>query len=165
MKLNVKIDDAAVLKMFDLQEARAKNPSPPLKIISEDMATVTDMSFRNKTDPFGKKWDLLSVNSTLAPGSDRKGDKPLQDTGRLRASFAKKHTSKSAQIGTNLKYAPTHQFGAKKGQYRQSSSLKTRKVKYVPWGDIPARKMVGISKMKLAAYNRRINNYILRGEL
>ena len=43
--------------------------------------------------------------------------------------------------GSNLVYAPTHQFGAEKGDFGSTS-----KKRPIPFGDIPARPFLGISE-------------------
>lgn len=58
--------------------------------------------FRSGTDPNGTPW---------APLASRDGQ-TLVDTGRLRASFATRTLSDGVEIGTNVSYAPVHQFGA-----------------------------------------------------
>lgn len=59
------------------------------------------LGFETSTDPYGKKWAPVI-----------RGGMPLLDTGRLRNSITVTHTSKSFRIGTNVKYAQTHQHGA-----------------------------------------------------
>lgn len=48
----------------------------------------------------------------LAHGRVRGGTKPLLDTGVLRASINAKAEPFGATVGTNLHYAPVHQYGA-----------------------------------------------------
>lgn len=58
----------------------------------------------------------------------------------LYQSLQQSHDDKSAVVGTNMKYAATMHFGAKKGEfgsYRGPSG--TWKPRPIPWGDIPAR--------------------------
>ena len=164
MESTININDAAVKKMIADQLKRVSNLKPVMAIISQDMETRKDLNFRSAKDPNGKKWALLSVDSTLKNavlGLDggRKGDKPLNDTGWLKASLTIDSTNKSAKIGTNLKYAPTHQFGAKKGVYGR-----TKKGSPIPWGDIPQRRMVGINKKMNNKYKKLVINYVLNGK-
>ena len=162
MESKVTIDDKAVRKMIQDHYNRTMNLKPVMRVISQDMQTQKDMNFKKETDPDNKPWAKLSIDSTLKgalSGLDtvRKGDKVLQDTGRLKASFTTRSTTKSAQIGTNLKYAKTHQYGARQGQYRSSPPI--------PWGNIPQRRMVGINNKSMRRYNRWVLNYILQGKL
>ena len=65
----------------------------------------------------------------------------LQDTGELKRSITANHTEDTASVGTNLVYAPTHQFGAKQGEFGRSDRNTP-----LPWGDIPARPFVPMDK-------------------
>lgn len=63
----------------------------------------------------------------------RKG-KPLQDTRRLYNSITERSSNTSAELGTNVKYAALHQFGARQGQFGKS-----KRNTPLPWGNVPAR--------------------------
>jgi phage gpG-like protein len=63
---------------------------------------LVQMEFRQSKDPYGKPWAPLKL---------RKG-KPLRDTGRLANSFSGRPTSSGIKVGTNVRYATTHQYGA-----------------------------------------------------
>jgi phage gpG-like protein len=47
-------------------------------------------------------------------------------------------------IGTNVIYAPTHQFGARQGQYGRYATRRRTSIP-IPWGDVPARPFLGVS--------------------
>ena len=165
------IDDKALMLSLDEQMARLRNLRPVMRVIAQDLMTQKDINFRKQSEPDGKKWALLSIDSTLKRrNNDVATIKVLQDTGRLRASFKSKTTNNSAKIGTNVKYAKTHQFGARKGQYRvrlQGTSLRNRRrwTITIPWGDIPARPMVGLTRRMRNKYNKKVTDYILEGVL
>lgn len=102
------------------------------------------------------------------PGKKKgKGATPiLEGDGGLRQSITSDYDANSAVAGTNLVYATTHQFGAKKGAFgsyvqeaaiggrraiadesqlaRAAISGSVRQVP-IPWGDIPARPFLGVS--------------------
>ena len=149
-----------------------KNMQPVMKKISGDMKTKTDMCFRNSRDPYGNKWEKLK---------NRKG-KPLIDSGSLRSSVSSTSGKDYAVVGTNKKYAKTHQFGIKKG-YNGKKTVKvdsfTRKVTVsgykrkrkqivkahertinLPWGNIPARPFIGISKRSMMLYSKWMKEYL-----
>lgn len=63
----------------------------------------------------------------------RKGS-PLIKSGVLKNSIYSRYDSDAAYVYTAVKYAPTHQFGARQGQYGRS-----RRNGPIPWGDVPAR--------------------------
>lgn len=83
---------------------------------------------------------------------------PLRDTNRLMNSITSKVRGDKAYVGTNVKYAPTHNFGAKKGQYGKKNvtvpahsrkrggktySVRSHSRKMsLPWGDIPKREFM-----------------------
>lgn len=48
-------------------------------------------------------------------------------------------------IGSGQEYAAVHQFGAKAGSLWQGRDKRGRRAKS-PWGDIPARPYLGLSK-------------------
>ncbi len=134
MRIEVKIDDKQVMKALKKLEKAAASPGPMLNEIGAHIVSEVDLNFRDQTDPYGNDWPLLSASSTLIREDSsgnliRKGDVPLNDTGRLKASITHNVSGKSVEVGTNVEYAPTHQLGAKKGQYGKN----------IPWGDVPAR--------------------------
>lgn len=67
------------------------------------------------------------------------GNKPLLDTGRLRASITYRATRDFAEVGTNVVYGPTHQFGR---------------------GIIPARPFLAIQKEDEARMTRALERYL-----
>ena len=167
MNTNINIDDSGLKQLIKDQKQRLANLKPVMEVIAQDMQTQKDINFRKQQDPTGKKWEALK--KTTLDRRRKKSGKILQDTGKLRASFTTKATDKSAKIGTNVKYAPTHQFGAKRGQYGRNikgTRLKTgrRWTITIPWGNIPARKMIGLTPAKIKKYNGIVLSYILTGK-
>lgn len=131
-----------------LQEliAGARDLSPALHAVSEAMRDSVEQAFADEADPAtGQSWEPLSF-VTL---DQRDGDAHpiLQRSGLLALSFAQGRSSGSdfAQVGSNLEYARVHQVGAKQGEFGRGT-YKTREGSFpIPWGDIPARPMVGFS--------------------
>lgn len=97
--------------------------------VDKKLEKLADMDFRKPLKESGvymeksigarfrrANWKPLSPN-TLKWHPHRRGGKPLNDTGRLRQSVtsrAIKRVSKTKlQYGTNLVYAPLHNFGGK----------------------------------------------------
>jgi phage gpG-like protein len=76
------------------------NQSPFFTEAKVIMFSDIQRHFQNEESPDGK-WEPIKY---------RKGE-ILQDTGRLRASIAAISSNKGAEVGTNMIYAPTHQFG------------------------------------------------------
>ena len=120
------------------------------------------------------------------PLKHRKG-RPLRDTGRLMNSITKKISGDAVYVGTNVIYAATHQFGAKKGRYGNISVLvpaHRRKIKSgnvrgkksgvtfvkshkrkmaIPWGDVPARPFLMIQDEDIIKIQRVEAQYIEKG--
>ncbi len=71
----------------------------------------------------------------------RKAGKILSQSGQLRDSIQPDSTDTEASISSSDPKAPTHQFGAKQGQYGKSSRGGP-----LPWGDIPARSFMPIDE-------------------
>ncbi len=120
-------------------ERRTGNLAPVMDDIGDELVHRIDLGFRDAKSPEGKPWPLLSVLSTLIREDEdgkliRKGEKPLNDSGRLKKSITHNASIERVRIGTNVEYASTHQFGAKQGQFGTTS-----RGGLIPWGDIPAR--------------------------
>ena len=91
-----------------------------------------DLGFRNSTDPYGDKWAPLSpVTIKRRRGSS---SQILKDTGALANSFNYDilRGQNVLVVGSTDIKSTTHQFGARKGSYGKG----------VPWGDMPARKLI-----------------------
>lgn len=72
------------------------------QVLAETARGLVDLGFETGTDPGGGAW---------APLSERDGQ-PLRDTRRLQSSFTYETTPEGFEVGTNVEYAATHQFGA-----------------------------------------------------
>lgn len=117
-------------RLADLQ-AKARNTTPVFAAIGRAMVSRIRLCFRGAVSPHGVPWK---------PVSSRLGQ-TLVDTGRLRRSITFRASPKDVVVGTNVKYAPIHQFGGtivpKNKPYlvfkTSSGWVRTKKVK------IPAR--------------------------
>ncbi len=113
--------------------------------IAEGFRTSTLDRFKESKDPAGKRWQ-----TSIRAASE--GGKTLVQTAQLRNSIRSKADKSGAAVGTNVKYAATHQFGAKRTIRAKSSKglrfnvgghwVTKDKVKV----NIPARPFLGISK-------------------
>ncbi len=77
--------------------------TPAYATIGRVLVNRIRICFRNSASPWGGAW---------APLRYRKG-KALVDTGRLRRSILYRASKDGVEVGTNVKYARFHQFGAK----------------------------------------------------
>lgn len=72
------------------------------KSLGEEILTQIKLGFREQRNPYGKAW---------APLRSRHGQ-ILRKTGRLQNSFTYGVVGNTVVVGTNAKYASTHQHGA-----------------------------------------------------
>jgi len=128
----IDIDTRAIDQALSRLSQQVSNMQPIMTEIGEEIASRVDLTFTDATDPYGNPWEALSAitQARRTNGSN----KPLNDTGRLKASITSNASSHDVEIGTNVKYAKTHQNGASQGQYG-----KNKRNTPIPWGDIPAR--------------------------
>lgn len=77
------------------------------KNAAEAMVTLVQLGFREERSPDGKAW--AARKRKRARNAD--AGKLLRDTGRLANSITGRSSANSAVVGTNVKYAPFHQFG------------------------------------------------------
>jgi len=137
--VSVTVDNAEVTRALTAMATRLGNLRPAMELIGQAVATETDLGFRAQTDPWGNPWPQLSA-VTMAK---RRGTSAqiLRDTGRLQNSISASADASSVVVGTNAKYAGTHQFGAKQGAYGR-----TKRGGPIPWGDVPRRAMLPLNQ-------------------
>lgn len=162
--MDIRFDPSIFGARIEEIQNRLNHPESVLRRIGADMQKEVQLRFRNTTDPEGERWASLSIASTLERalnGRDtlRRGDKPLNDRGILKNSITWRSNHRMAQAGTNVPYAPTHQFGARRGTYGR-----TRRGRPIPWGDIPARAFMGFSRRQKEKYAQWVRDYIFGGE-
>lgn len=100
--IKFRIDDSRATAKLKLLEKAAANPQPVYATIGRVLVNRIRLCFKLGVDPWGSPWLALKF---------RKGQ-PLRDTGRLQRSITSSADSTGVTVGTNLVYAPTHQFGA-----------------------------------------------------
>ena len=110
--------------------------APLMEDISRALLSETMMNFQLGGRP---AWAGLSP-LTIARRRGGAGA-ILQDTGELKRSIKATHSNDTATVGSNLKYAPTHQFGARQGEFGRSDRNTP-----LPWGNIPARPFIPMDK-------------------
>ena len=134
--VSVTVDDAAVTAALSRLRGRLGDLRPAMEDIGANLVGEIDLGFRAQSDPWGNPWAKHSeiTASRRRKGKGRGGDKILRDTGVLANSISHQVDANSVVVWTNLKYAPTHQFGARQGAFGR-----TRRGGPIPWGDIPRR--------------------------
>lgn len=138
MRVNITIDDREVNAAFRKLTKVGSDLRPVLTAIGETLVESTKLRFRDSKAPDGTHWRPLSpVTIALR----RKGSsQPLMDTGLLRSSITRVVGVRDVVVGTNVRYAGTQHFGARKGRYGS-----TRRGAPIPWGNVPARPFLGLS--------------------
>lgn len=134
--IEVKLDNANVLKALEHLAKAAEKPRPALLSIGEDLVKSTKKRFSESRGPDGKPW---KPNSEVTLKRKR-GIKPLVGEGILRDQMAYTEGGNVLTIFSPMEYAATQQFGASQGAYGR-----TKRNGPIPWGDIPARPFLGIS--------------------
>ena len=134
--ISVQVTDKPVMDALQELSRRVSDISEPLNEIGIEFAERIRGQFSKGESPYGNKWAALSAVTQAKNKGRRSGGEPLRDTGRLMASITHQMIDggKTVSIATNVKYANTHQFGARQGQYGR-----TKRNGPIPWGNIPAR--------------------------
>lgn len=100
--LTYKVDDSgAKAKLAALLKA-TENPQPAYRTVGNTIVNRIRLCFKLGIDPWGSPWAKLKIRN----------GQPLRDTGRLQRSIVSKADATGVTIGTNLRQAPVHQFGA-----------------------------------------------------
>jgi phage gpG-like protein len=100
--LTFKINDKGAAAKLNALAKLTGNLEPVFAVIGSRIASRIRLCFKLGIDPWANPWAALKM---------RKGQ-PLRDTGRLQRSITSKPDAKGVTVGTNVKYAKTHQFGA-----------------------------------------------------
>jgi phage virion morphogenesis protein len=174
-----KIDQntSAIVARLDELVRAGTDLRPILPQIGGALVASTQLRFKDQKGPDGVAWaplgDVTRYNrAKRAAGGRTKGKRgkptakfnralggPMQallDTGRLRNSITYLAGADFVEVGTNVVYASTHQFGAKQGAFGR-----TRRGGPIPWGDIPARPFLGLSAEDEADILRLLGNHLV----
>ena len=93
-------------------QRQMENLQPAFEQIGEALKSNIAMCFREEKSPDGINWADLDPKTIK---QRRNGSsKILNDTGRLKDSFAHIATNSHVEITTDTMYAPFHQFGTSK---------------------------------------------------
>jgi len=144
--MEIEIDDRQVLDALNQLISRSEDLSPAMQEISGLLARSTERAFQEQRDPeTGVPWQPLKPSTVEQREKAGRGSTPiLQVHGQLAASIQQDYGPDYAAAGTNHPPGRTHQFGASQGEYGVFSLIATRAVIPIPWGDVPARRFLGI---------------------
>lgn len=110
-----------------LRDAPKLVPLLAQRVVATLMKEVAD-EFRESRDPYGNPWAPVVRNRgrdrRARAGRQRRGlgarsDKPLIDTGRMRASVSARAEGSHVRISIPVSYASYHQYGTRTIQRRQ----------------------------------------------
>ena len=102
--IDVHVDSSAIEDVLS-RLGEVVGSAAVLGIAGRAIIDLIGQGFNDGADPWGQPWKPLS-------GRSRSGQ-PLRDTGRLANSIAMQISGDTLEVGTNVCYAPVHQFGAK----------------------------------------------------
>ena len=145
MKLSIKPDGVSQLtQKLKSQAERLRNLQPLWQLVGMYVQRQTIKErFDQEQAPDGTKWKPLSpVRVKQRLKRHKSGSmKILQDVGELRRSIQYEAGPNYVRIGSNLKYARTHQFGR---------------------GNIPARPFLGVTPNERQHINNMFKAYLKR---
>lgn len=159
MASNVEIEMDALKKRLQKMRDNLSNSSPTMQKVSVLMYKDVMNHFKDESGPKGS-WPKLSsaTEENRRKGKGSGSAKKLQDTGMLRNSIKAENTKNEAKVGTNLIYAPIHNYGgtipARRVEPKDKQALRFyiggqayfSKGHDIPATKIPQRKFLWISK-------------------
>lgn len=166
LKFNIQSD--VVVNVLSHAEVTLDNPNAMFKDMGEYLEPVQKDRFKTSTAPDGTKWKpnsettyikILGKEHTRKDGKiNSKGinrvtsKRPLVMSGNLQNQIHYQISGDLLLVGSNMIYAATQQFGAKKHEFGKGA----------PWGDIPAREFLGISIADEAELINIVEDHVLR---
>jgi phage virion morphogenesis protein len=111
--VSIQLSTGEIQNQLQELERRLSDLTPVYKDIGETVVLQTDSRFREEKDPNGIPWKKLSPYTLRLKAQQRRIQKILQSTGRLRASITYQADRKGVTVGTNVSYAAKHQLGGK----------------------------------------------------
>lgn len=158
--VRIEVNDAAVQGAFARLFAFGSDQTPAMRRIAEQLRQHVDERFEDERGPGGVPW----------PKSWRareQAGQTLTDTARLRQSITFRAGPSSAEVGTNVRYAAVHQFGATiraktaKGLVFRVGRTRSgwRRMQQVT---IPARPFLGLDAQDIAEMDAIVARHLAR---
>jgi len=108
VQIKVNIRDRDLRKRMTEFVRRGRDLTPAFEQIGDLLVASVEENFRASGRPAGWR---------PSKRAERHGGKTLVDTARLKNSITKSAEPARVRVGTNVKYAAVHQFGAAKGSF------------------------------------------------
>lgn len=163
------VDDTQVLAMLERCRNLGLAMKEPLAQAGTYAIRRTDKHFEDQMGPV-KKWDALkaSTESRRRKGKKNRGNKILQDTGRLMQSVGtgkgpghiERLDNTSFTFGTNLVYAATHQYGDTREVFHKAGIM-TLRFKLNKFGLLAKQK----SNKNLLRFAKKTDKFALKGDV
>ncbi len=122
------------------------DPTALMQQIGEYAVRSTQERFKAGVSPDGRAWARNSP-ATLAR---KRGSRPLfGETGKLSSTIFASASANMVIWGSGREQAAVQQYGARRGAFGAYSGVNKDGRAYsgvTPWGDIPARPFIGISR-------------------
>lgn len=112
------VGDKIVEARFKAMARRIRNRRPLFKRIGIKLLNEINEGFEQEKND-GKSWTPLALKTIEQRRKAGKGAMILQDTGRLKGSYTSQFNNNTLRVGTNVEYAPTHEFGTNNIPKRQ----------------------------------------------
>ena len=108
-----------------------RHPGELMSTFAGLMLTSVQRRFEKQIGPDGIAWKPLAKRTANARiGRRRRGTSNiLRVTTRLYQSITTASDATSAEVGTNLEYAGTHQFGSETTMYARSQKMSLKKIR------------------------------------
>ena len=119
MGFQITVQDKQLKAELTKLQAKTKNLKPLLNQVGYYLLEVVENSFSSEADANGKAWQELSPS--YLDYKNKKGyTKKLQNKGTLAESIDFITTTDALILGTNIEYAPIHQFGGLAGKDKKA---------------------------------------------
>lgn len=142
--IRVEIDQELLDRLRGLQEA---DIAAAMAAVGEAIRTSTLERFNQEKDPEGRPW-----KKSIRAQQD--GGKTLTVSRTLATSIHSESSSKGVEVGTNLIYAATHQFGDRNRTIRRGNGGTIHI-------DIPARPYMGITEEDMQEITHIIEDAVM----
>jgi len=111
MAVTVTVNDEQAQQTMQRLASLVQNPSGPLRASAQTVRRLVQDTFRDTTDPWGKRWPRWAP-ATRAARLRRSGSgQVLLDTGKLYGSVEATASPDGVEVRVGTEYASYHQFG------------------------------------------------------